>query len=253
MKKKLCVSFIFILLISFFSTASAAELVAVIVKSKSAIRQTPSLKGKVMLTVNKGAKFTILSFDKNGWIRLVISRGRYGWIPKKDVTAIAVDSVIDRINVRYVVTPTAEPSQFINIVESKMQDEILNLEDSDTLDELKKEGFLILVRNSDKFKKMLTDPLLLLVRVSPNGDLRLWDEKHGNVFRKTTLADRLGYFFENREKSGVFHDGTTTVIKTVVVNLPPLIRADVFDKTMEILRQSGAAPIYLNVIHNGRV
>ena len=92
--KKFYLSVIFILLFSF--SVSALDRVAVVAKSKTVIRQTPNVKGKVLLTARKGQEFTILSYNKE-WIRIVISKGKYGWIPRSDVTTKIVDHFLDEI------------------------------------------------------------------------------------------------------------------------------------------------------------
>ena len=89
--KRFCLSIIFILLFNFSVLALQTE--AIVVKSKTVIRQTPNAKGKVLLTARKGQKFSVTSQGK-GWIQIITSKGKYGWVPRSDVTVIIIDRKI---------------------------------------------------------------------------------------------------------------------------------------------------------------
>ncbi len=63
--KKFCLSIIFILLCSF--PALAVDRVAVVVKSKTVIRQTPNLRGKVLLIAKKEQSLRFFHSAKDGF------------------------------------------------------------------------------------------------------------------------------------------------------------------------------------------
>lgn len=91
------------------------------------------------------------------------------------------------------------------------------------------------------------NPLSLVVEIASNGDLDLNGDKQGNALGQNTLLERLNQKFKERESNGVFREGTNDVETTVTLKVPPQINRDIFNRTLKIVRDSGASPINLYV------
>ena len=141
-----------------------------------------------------------------------------------------------------------------NSFEDSKTDDILNLEDAKTLDKLKSEGLLIVQKIDRKMTK--PNPLFLMVKINPqNGDLQLNTKDVGNILAKNNLGEILNQVFKQREKDKVYVETSATnnkstdseIEKTVWINTKSQIKADYFYKTLDIIKKSGASPIYLEV------
>ena len=132
--------------------------------------------------------------------------------------------------------------------DTQVSDEILDLNDSKTLEKLKNEGLSIVQKTAKP------NPLILMVKIdSQTGDLQLNTENVGNVLEKNNLEAKLSEVFKQREKNrGIVYlpNNTMTkaeVVKAVTMSVNPLIKTDYFYKTLDILKKLGATPIYLSV------
>jgi serine/threonine protein kinase len=92
------------------------------------------------------------------------------------------------------------------------------------------------------------NPLQLILEIKSNGDLYLNCQMMGNALTQNTVLEDLRKIFKAREENGVFREATNIIEKTATIQSPSKIDRDIFFKTFEAVKNSGASPIYLFVI-----
>ena len=94
---------------------------------------------------------------------------------------------------------------------------------------------------------MPNDGIPLIVTLDERGSLRINSQPAGTVADKGKLVARLQETFEEREKHGVFADGTTQIEKSVALVVPPTAKHVDAVRLAFSLKYAGAKPIILAI------
>ena len=92
------------------------------------------------------------------------------------------------------------------------------------------------------------NPLTLVVTVDKADlSLRLNNEEAGNVADTSALTGKLSQVFQDRERNGVFREGTNEVEKTIFLKSPRSVKYGDVVKVIDAVKVAGAQPIGLQV------
>lgn len=91
------------------------------------------------------------------------------------------------------------------------------------------------------------DGVPLLVTMEQDGSLRINSERVGTFSDRSNLVGRLRELFEEREKHGVFMNGTTMIEKSVALVVPPTAKYSDAVTLALSLKQAEAYPIILAI------
>jgi len=99
----------------------------------------------------------------------------------------------------------------------------------------------------DAYPILKPNPLMLVVYSSDGDKIKLNMEDAGSLSDLTPLQTKLRDVFKDREKNGVFAEGTNEVEKTVFVRPSKLNKYGNIVKVIDALRAAGAIPIKLDI------
>lgn len=91
------------------------------------------------------------------------------------------------------------------------------------------------------------NPLTLVAAIDKNKNLLLNNEPMNNVSDPTSLVNRLTQVFKDREKNGVFREGTNEVEKTVFVKGSRSLNYGDVVRVINAVKGAGAEPIGLQI------
>jgi len=87
------------------------------------------------------------------------------------------------------------------------------------------------------------NPLTLTVMLNKDGKLMLNYEDLGTISNTERLTNKLIEEFKDREKNGIFREGTNEIVKTVFLRVSKSVKYSDFIKLVDAVKISGAEPI----------
>ena len=99
----------------------------------------------------------------------------------------------------------------------------------------------------DDLENLRPNPLTLVVSIDKSGALRLNMDSAGNVNDSNSLTNKLSDIFKDREKNGVFREGTNEVEKTVFIKASKSLKYGDVVKVIDAVKVAGSQPIRIQI------
>lgn len=91
------------------------------------------------------------------------------------------------------------------------------------------------------------NPLTLAAMLNKDGKLMLNYENMGTISDTQSLTNRLMEEFKDREKNGIFREGTNEIVKEVFLKVSKSVKYSDFIKLVEAVKIAGAEPIVIQL------
>ncbi len=92
-----------------------------------------------------------------------------------------------------------------------------------------------------------TMPLLLVVTIQNDGQIKLNNESNGDLSNTQILNVRLAKIFDDRVKYEVYEEKTNKIFKKVIIRATPSTKYGDVVKVIDAVKESGAEPIVLQI------